>query len=754
MSKNIFFLIAVVAALFSTNLLAQQGRSCGTQIPSKEWDNWFNAEVAKFALKNQANKGQMVNYTIPVIVHIIHSGGAVGVGDNVSQAQVGDQINILNADFAGTGFNVGNLPVVFQPALANTNISWCLAVTDPSGAVLPEPGISRITATTIPGITNVPGSGFTTTQIDNTIKPATIWNPVQYCNIWILKLQNGLLGYATFPAGTTLPGVAGGGSATTDGVVCGHNYFGSIGTATAPPYQYGRTASHELGHWLGLRHIWGDGNCLTDYCNDTPWAKQSNFGCPPLPAYVNRCGAGQSPNGEMVMNFMDYTDDPCMYMFTNDQRTRMQTAMSQGTYRSLLGTHGLCTIATPSPMPATAIFSLDVEPCVGQPFTPQNSSTGGPSPTFNWMAFPGAAFFPNPNVASPAITFNSQGTYTLSLVATNSLGTSTYSQVIVNVTTCPKKPVCLDTLRMIRPDDTLTTYIAPSNSMVTACAGSLYTGYLTGTNCYKDKEFAQFLPGDTYSDTPNPQCNSVIVLFKKGATKATATTSATQIYCRVYGGSVQNGPVGLLTQISDSLGKIAATTATNQVQYCGNPNYIFTNTVVIPFKFNFTSPAIIPTNGFFASVETPFNSPSDSIQIYSNTKTCSTNDSSAWVLIQANNWRTLRWQKNARVQLAIMPQISCRPTGVPVQSSVFASNIQLVPNPNNGIFNLVFTLEQTENVKVRIYNAMGQLITDEAFTNVRNNILDIDLSGKAQGIYSVEVTNGKEKLVKKLIITQ
>lgn len=755
--KKILPFLFLIFFLNSNKIISQneiQGRTCGTPIPSKEWDEWFNGEVEKFKLKNQHGKGQMVNYTIPVVVHIIHAGGAVGAGDNVSQAQIVDQINIMNNDFAGTGVNVGNVPAPFAPLVANTNITWCLAITNPTGGVLAEPGIDRIPATNIPGITGVPGSGFTMAQINNTIKPATIWDPVRYCNVWILKLQNGLLGYATFPAGTSLPGVAGGGSATNDGIVVGHNYFGSVGTATAPPYNLGRTAGHELGHWLGLRHVWGDGNCLTDFCDDTPWAKQANYGCPTPPAFVNRCGAGQSPNGEMTMNIMDYTDDPCMYMFSNDQRTRMQTAMSQGTYRNLLGTHGLCVGSqTVAPGPAVANFTIIDQPCIGTVFSPSNTSTGGPAPSFTWSSFPPANFSPNVFAASPGITFPSAGNYTLTLTASNSVATSSYSMAIISVTTCPKQPKCLDTLKMLTNIDTLTTYIAPTNTFVSACQSG-FTGFLSGTNCYKDQEFGQFFPLNTYSDTPLPQVNSVIVLFNKNGTKSTPTTSATQIYCKVYGGTIQNGPGAQLAVIGDSLGKIAAITPTNQVQYCGNPNYIFTNTIVLAHKFNFAAPVIIPTSGFYAAVAAPNISPVDSINIFSSIKTNLNNDSSAWVLLSVNNWRTMRYQRSAKIQLAIMPQITCRPVVGINDNSALESNILIMPNPSSGLFNLVCTFDKSEKIKINIYNSIGQKITDTEFENVRNNVFDIDLSSKAEGIYFIEISNGNEKLLKKLIISK
>ncbi len=744
---------------FSQDNKQNPEEQCGTQVPSQEWDEWFNKEVEKYKKGLQAGRTQVTNYTIPMVVHVIHWGEAVGTYPNLSVAQVTSQLAVLNADMAGTGLNVGNVPPAFAGLVANTGIQFCLAVTNPTGGTMAQPGIDRVNAQTN-GYTN-PATLNNPTSIsnlfDNTIKPGTIWDPTKYFNVWVSakSADPGLLGYAKFPAGTGLTGIINTftGTATNDGVWIYAKCLGNTGTVYSPDYDKGRTLTHEVGHWLGLRHVWGDGNCLTDYCNDTPWAKQSNAMCPVAPAYVNRCGAGLSPNGEMTMNFMDYVYQSCMYMFTPDQATRMQTTMSQGTFRNLLGTHGLCVVTQTSPPgPADASFTLVSQPCLNAVFSPSNTSTGGPTPTFTWTSAPSAAFNPGPFVASPAITFTAPGNYTLTLTASNSVATSSTSLVVVNVSVCPKPPSCLDSLYGIKNVDTLTTYIAPTNSFVSGCQSG-FTGFLTGTNCYKDKEFAQFYPSTSYSDTPLPQVNSVRVLFDKRGTKATPSTSNTQIFCKIYGGTVGSGPASLSGQISDSLGKIAATTPTNQVFNCGTPTYIFPSAYVIPFVFNFAAPIVIPANGFFAAVQTPYFSPLDSIKLFSDTKTNLHNDSSAWALIYANNWRTLKYQRSAKIQLAIMPQITCRAVVGIAETSLFKTNIAVMPNPSSGLFSLICTFPKQQKINVKIFNYIGQQLSSDNFENVQSNVFDIDLSSRPNGIYFLEISDGNEKLTKKIIVT-
>jgi hypothetical protein len=147
-------------------------------------------------------------------------------------------------------------------------------------------------------------------------------SPSTNLNIWACTIGGGILGYAQFP----------GGSSATDGVVIDSNYFG-LSSAASYPYNLGRTASHEVGHWMNLRHIWGDASCGNDLVSDTPVHKTANFGVPVYP-YVSTC---LPTHNEMTMNYMDYTDDRAMYMFTNGQKARMSALFVSGGARSGFG---------------------------------------------------------------------------------------------------------------------------------------------------------------------------------------------------------------------------------------------------------------------------------------------------------------------------------------------------------------------------------------------------------------------------------
>jgi hypothetical protein len=248
---------------------------------------------------------------IPVVVHVVYQTQQ----QNISDAQIQSQITVLNHDYRMTNADISTIPAAFQTFAGDSRIEFVLASTDPSGQ--PTNGIIRKQ-------TNV--AGFSD---DDKVKSAATggddaWPADKYLNIWVCQLGGGLLGYAQFP----------GGPASTDGVVILHSAFGTSGTAAAP-FNLGRSATHEIGHWLNLRHIWGDdGNGCngSDFVDDTPNQGGPNYGTPSFPHVT--CNNG--PNGDMYMNYMDYVDDAAMVMFSDGQILRMQACLDGD--RSTIGT--------------------------------------------------------------------------------------------------------------------------------------------------------------------------------------------------------------------------------------------------------------------------------------------------------------------------------------------------------------------------------------------------------------------------------
>jgi hypothetical protein len=248
--------------------------------------------------------------TIPVVVHVVHRTDE----ENMSDAQVKSQITALNRDYRARNRDKSQVPAPWKSLVLDSKIQFALATKDPSGKR--TSGITRTVTTAASFDVNNGVKSKKTGGVDP-------WPTDRYLNFWVCNLGDGLLGYAQFP----------GGPEATDGVVILYTAFGTQGTATAP-FDKGRTGTHEVGHFLNLRHIWGDRNDCSgnDFVADTPTAQAANFGKPKFPHVT--CNNG--PNGDMFMNYMDYVDDASMFMFTMAQIARMNATLA-GPRKKLAG---------------------------------------------------------------------------------------------------------------------------------------------------------------------------------------------------------------------------------------------------------------------------------------------------------------------------------------------------------------------------------------------------------------------------------
>ena len=256
-------------------------------------------EIEAFTQKNQFyNRSRLVNgkIVIPVVVNVLYR----TTSENISDDQIQSQINILNQDFTATNSDFGSIPTEFSGVAANIDITFELIKIN-------RKATNKTSWGTRDTMKKSKQGGIDPTSPSNTL------------NLWACKIGGGILGYAQFP----------GGSSSTDGVVIDSFYFGLSGTASYP-YNLGRTATHEVGHWMNLRHIWGDSSCGNDLVSDTPIHQTANYGAPTYP-YASTC---LPAHNEMTMNYMDYTDDRGMYMFTSGQKDRMTALFISGGVRS------------------------------------------------------------------------------------------------------------------------------------------------------------------------------------------------------------------------------------------------------------------------------------------------------------------------------------------------------------------------------------------------------------------------------------
>jgi len=318
--KKILLSAAVILALFScqndstdladstTNATAR--RHCASQEVLEEQlaaDPTLAIRMNKieaFTQKNVSNPNfKLVNgkIVIPVVVNVLYRTAT----ENISDAQIQSQIDVLNKDFTATNTDFGSIPSLFSGVAANFDITFELVTINRKATTKTSWGTRDAMKKTKQGGIN-PTSPTTT------------------LNLWVCIIGGGILGYAQFPGGTS----------ATDGVVCDSKYVGvTSNSGAAYPYNLGRTATHEVGHWMNLRHIWGDATCGSDLVADTPTHNTANYGVPTYP-HLSTCTGTPV---EMTMNYMDYTDDRGMYMFTNGQKSRMSAIFVSGGARAAFG---------------------------------------------------------------------------------------------------------------------------------------------------------------------------------------------------------------------------------------------------------------------------------------------------------------------------------------------------------------------------------------------------------------------------------
>lgn len=330
MKLNRFFLVFFVAFFLRVN--AQHW--CGFEEVNARLDStnhaYYEKELKRFLANKPRGRGEEDILTIPVAVHILHNNATeeIGIGANISDDQVNSAIQVLNDYFRRNHADTVNTPARFRSVAADIRIEFCLASQDPAGNL--TNGITRHRTNRA-----VYNTSFADERL---VKSLGYWPSDEYLNIWVTRLSGNILGYAYFPEGTPLQGLNNRNRPELDGVVISPFVFGNnIGLASGSgnPYRFGKTLVHEVGHWLGLRHTFdetGETCSYTDYCDDTPTQAKPN-------TFLDDCSEvvfGKCNEIVMHQNYMDYTKDACLNIFTQDQKERMRTAMDLSPRRKAL----------------------------------------------------------------------------------------------------------------------------------------------------------------------------------------------------------------------------------------------------------------------------------------------------------------------------------------------------------------------------------------------------------------------------------
>lgn len=557
------YLLLFVSFFISMGVIAQQGDKCGTQ----DWlENQFKANPSLRAQYDRDEKklGEVIqqrlarrgsnpaefspNVTIPIVFHVVLTAAQHA---QITDAMILEQLAVLNRDFLGTNPDSANIPPEFQAVRGHATFSFCMAQRTPDG--LATNGIVRVVSNTLST-----GTSSNTDPVKVSASGgSSSWDPNKYVNVWLCNYTNStLLGYATFPMGTPENGNP---IFAMQGVTVRAQ---TIPGGTAAPYNGGRTLTHELGHFFWLRHITGDATCGNDFPNtpgidDTPQQNNLTGGCPGMaPNVVTQtagCTASPNPPGRMYQNFMDYTDDRCMTMYTNGQIIRAEASIT--TYRASLLTSDGClppsgfgftagaTATAPCPSPATVAASLATT-AAGGFNTPivLTATSGVPAGTT-------VTFSPNPVTpgSSTFVTLNNantlpNGTYTVTVQGV--AGTSTQTTTVTFVISAGTAP----------------TVTAPGS--ITVCAGE--TAGFTVT--------ASVAPVTGYQWQLNTGTGFTNIA---GATSASYTTAATTAAMNGYQYRVvATGQCGITTSAAATLtvntAAAIATQPTTQVVCAGS----------------------------------------------------------------------------------------------------------------------------------------------------------------------------------------
>lgn len=415
-------LLIIIILCFSTFLKAQwqEPSRCSFKTPkNKKVLERFEKEVQKI-IKKRRGAEEEIQWRIPVVFHIVHNGETIGEGANVTAEQVYSQLEVLNEDFNLQNADTANLNPDFRSLAGSIGITFVLARLSPEGEILEEPGIHRYQSKI---------RAFNRENIDQEAKVHTIWDPSNYLNIWVTSPLSGFLGTAQFPAETNLPELEGErDTPNTEGVAISYTTLGRFPeNPYDTPYNQGRTLTHELGHWLGLYHTWGPGNggcSVDDYCEDTPVVSNPNYPC--LESPVSSCG-----NVRMHENFMEYTEDACMSIFTKNQKERMLAAMELGRFRSILNN----SLAAPDTAITVSIAQSNKRVCAGSTIefnaVVDAIEVDVNESTFQWF-FEGAILNTS-NVKRPSITYVNTGTFDVQVIVNN--GTLSDTTILKNAVT-------------------------------------------------------------------------------------------------------------------------------------------------------------------------------------------------------------------------------------------------------------------------------------------------------------------------------
>ncbi len=729
--KNFTYLLITFITILSSNSLFAQNLSCGSHTHHLN----LLQNDPQYVINRQAIENQTAAYTasaqpkkrfvktIPVVVHVLYN----TVSQNVSDAQIASQIQVLNEDFRKLNADVSNAPAAFSGLAADCEINFCLAQRDPNGNA--STGIERKYTTN----TNW-------TQNDamkyNMYGGLDAWDRNSYLNIWVVKI-NGLLGYSQFPGGSPL----------TDGVVINYRAFGTMGSAIAP-YNKGRVATHEVGHWLNLFHIWGDdgGSCAgTDLVNDTPNQAGENYGCPTFPL-VSCSGA---PDGDMFMNYMDYTNDACKNMFTAGQKVRIDALFTpSGARYALLNSLG-----------CVPVFTCSIPSGIGASTVTTNSAiiswgsvTGATSYTLEYKEATASGWnaITTTTPSFSLVGLNANTNYEFHVSTTCNSGVSPFSATSTFSTLAPPppctEPTAITASNITSTDATIAwtgianaasytlEYKLSSNTTWTSL-NTLATSYtLTTLNSSSAYEF-RLMTNCSNGTSPYTATYTFTTLF---AALPCSSTSYENNNTKLTAFAIpSNTSIISQVQLLGDVDWYAVTTTNAQPKIKINLTNLPADYDVALYTLNSNTKLGISQNSQLANEEIVFNNYSVGgtyyIKVYGYSG--ANNSSSCYTLTTTTSANNLRLDNTASDNTKIQ--------------------LDLTPNPCSTNASVTYYAQQDDEVIATLYNCLGQKMTTQNKTAVAGaNIIDFNVANYPAGMYMFELMLNGERTTQKFIVSK
>ncbi len=680
LSKIVSFFIFLVAITYAD---AQQ-RTCAshehmqTLLQDEDFAREYEERMQAFEEYNTQNQVRSAcpdPILIPIAVH--YQNLNMNTADQQCLIDLAiEQINILNEDYSGTNADIstwqGVQPTYF-PGINNGEgcVEFRLAIANhPTNSGL-QNGEYAITFNQSSG-DNAPG-----------------WN--NYINIFVRDAGGGILGYSPL-----------GGQGNTDGVVItptafsrGSGCAGAGGGSVIPqaPYNLGRTLTHELGHFLNLRHVWGNnGGCNDDdLVNDTPVSNAPNYGC-------TQNGFQSCQSNDLHMNYMDYSNDACMYMFTEGQITRMENYINNN-LQNVVNNSDVFDF-TPT-APVASYEASDVDGCAPFVATFADNSTNAPT-SWSW-SFPGGQPASSTSEIPPSVTYENPGTYNITLVVTNAEGTNTYESS-VTVAECTD----VNCLQIDNMNGGFATLIEAVDSN-----GDPQGGYVGGHNNFNDLAKAEFFDNYGTSTTINN------VAFDFGL--ANGSGDMEFVIWRDNNGAPGTVIASQMVPVSTIANNVELGTMT-YVDF-GGSNTI-TGDFFVGFKLNTSSTVAINSN-------------SDG----------DTNPTTAYEQWEDGTWYPFNDYTNSGttweldISLAIYPTV-CNGQDTKVEDLLGITGANAYPNPVSNTFNLELSSDRAKDLNVDIYNALGQKVMELGTLSVMGDVNEsYDVSTLAPGTYFARITD-------------